>query len=206
MDDRPSLDELFVFADIDDVSEAPNGEIVLEFTMREQFGGQRITVSEETIEDALELARTSVRREIRLNMLKEEGLTLDDIDKLLAQEEAQDAVARAEYLAAERGGIEDYFADTEEIWQRGYDAARLDILERLDEIGVDPKVVFGHGPAVSEPVAAAAAEPVEPLQTGGVELLMQGHPLISVVYMPVAIAQQHSLGLAPNTRTVFDRD
>lgn len=215
MDDKPSLDELFVFADIDDVSEGIKGDVVLEFTMRQQFGSARLEVHGDTIEEALEHARTDIRREIRLNMLKEEGLTVADIDKIIAQEEAEDAAARVAYLKAgerEEDGVADHLTDAEHAeaaaWDRGYDAARQDLLERLNAAGIDPKVMFNPEAlfaATSEPAVATAAEPVEALEIGGVELLMQGHPLISVVYMPVAITQSQSLPVGPGARILTER-
>lgn len=208
MDDQPSLDELFVFADIDDVSEAVGGGVILEFTLRSQFGSGRLEVSGETIEEALELARTAVRREIRLNMLKEEGLTMADIDKIIAGDEAEDAAARAEWLSAQERPEEtvDYLTDAEHAegaaWDRGYDAARQDVIERLHANGIDPGVLFGKQPAVSEPALAAAAEPFTALDISATELLLQGHPLISVVYMPVALTQSMRLPVAEGSRVV----
>lgn len=141
-----NLNDLFAYADIDEVSEdAESGHVVIEFWLRETRDQHVVYGSD--LDAALEEAREVIQHELTLSDLRREGLTDDDIARL-----AQDRV------------------EPGEVWNRGYNA------------GVNDAAMH------STPAQPAFAEPFSIDTT----TIMDQHPLIYVVYRPIAIFQERT--------------
>jgi hypothetical protein len=100
--DSLSLDALFGYADIDDVTEEDD-RVVLVFTIRGDSDGPQ-QVSGEDIYDCLDQAATIIRRDRTLSEIRRHGLTDEDVDRL---------------------------ADADDSWKRGYAAGAEDAVEAL---------------------------------------------------------------------------
>jgi hypothetical protein len=141
-----TLNDLFAFADIDDVTEEDyDGRVELVFTTREPR--QNHTVYGSNLDEAVEEARKIVLRELTLYDLRREGLSDEDIDRLAN-----------ESLAGEQ-------------WARGYEAGVADVAKAsINQM----------------PTTAAAGEPFGVIDSAAV---LSRHPMMSVIYAPVAIIQ-----------------
>lgn len=161
----PSLDELVQYADLDDFTEDEEG-VEITFTMRGSH--TRRTVFGRDLGEAMEQAREAVLTELTLADLRAEGLQDEDIVRLVATRVVDAALGE------------------EEVWGRGYeagvaDAARNAILAQQ-----------AIAASMQQPAMATAAEPFtsgDIVKVGDPSAILAQHPLISVVYAPVAIVQ-----------------
>lgn len=133
-----TLEDLFYHADIDDVSDEDDGTTIV-FTLRGTQGTESHIVQGSNLEDALDQAERTVNRANVMRDLHREGLTDADIDRLAASKNDQ------------------YQEDTE-AWYRGFTAGALDAAELIAANALQTA-------ATSAPVMAAAAEPIDTLQT-----------------------------------------
>lgn len=162
-----TLNDLFLYADIDDVWETADGVVYLEFTTRKD--GKRHEIEGIDLAEAVELARKNIARDIAWRRLREEGLREEDIDKIVAEEDAALEAAEA--------------------WDRGYEAGVYD--------AVYAETKAQEAVASVNPAMAAAAEPVDvlPQQFLADEDLaraasLDNMPLLTVIYRPIAIVRE----------------
>lgn len=131
-----SLDGLFRYADIDEVTDDHDGSAVyISFTLRNSR--RRFSVEGKDLPDALAIAEEITRRDRTLEELRREGLTDEDIDRL--------SVDVPELL--------------DEAWQRGYAAAMQDS-EREDELLAHEAYLQNVTTASPAPVMAMAGQPM----------------------------------------------
>lgn len=125
-----TLEALFGFANINDVTELPDGKIRLDFQLR--LTERDHVVHGRNIEECLEHAARIVRRERMLAEIKRHGLTDEDIDRLTGW-------------------------DYEEVWQEGYIAGSTDTAHAMRE--ADGSEARMHAePVISAPASALAGE------------------------------------------------
>ncbi len=154
-----TLNELFAYADIDDVSQGPEGTVILEFTTRDET--RTHIVEGIDLDEAVELARMSIARDLVVARLHREGLTDADIDRLTDAEFDAEVEAQA--------------------WDRGYEAAISDVARA--------EVAAREAIASVNPAMATAGEPYEALSSVDDGVHLEHMPLLTVIYQPVAIAR-----------------
>ena len=132
-----SLERLFYYADIDDVTEEDEfTELV--FTMRGANRPEGVTIIKgENLDDCLDQAERQVLRYLTLESIRREGLTDEDIDRL---------------------------ADADDAWQRGYVAGATEAAELVTQRAlVAPAVGAPAMAAAAEPmdnlIQSAIADP-----------------------------------------------
>ena len=160
-----TLNDLFRDADILEVME-DDGGVSLSFWLRETR--DQHDAFGPTLDDAVEVASDIVMRDLTLSDLQERGLSDADLDRLSANR----------FIDAE----------VEAAWDRGFEAGVMDTVtsERaaLDAI----RTIHAERPITNEPATTAVAEPFGTVDT---QAVLNAHPLITVVYAPVAIVQDH---------------
>lgn len=143
--DRMTLEQIFVHADLDDLSVDADGLVDLDITLRESDEWYRFHGI--NLEDCLEQATTLIQRAKVVDTLRREGLTDSDIDRLAA---------------------------ADEVWTRGYIAGATETAEALAEgnLRLPPRTAPAMA-AAAEPITTSTIEGALQ-QEGALDMLVNG--------------------------------
>lgn len=176
-----TLEDIFQHANIEDVYEDPAEEnYEITFVMRESK--RRYTVAGHTLTEAIESGVRVIDEQLTIDRLRSEGLNDDDISRLsvrTGEDSANEAI--------------DQFAEPAQVWNRGYlagleDAARTIGTAVLDSARNPIALSAAAQPVAGEPVTGTVSTRDDEFRVDSTAVL-EKHPLIKVIYAPVAIVQ-----------------